>query len=128
MEDTQDLSASVTNLQEMFSSGSTTCNRSWGNRPCFVRRWRRCGPAWTTSVELVSNDWRKPVEFDAETMVVDGQVYRFKQTVDKEWMTLWGKVVMRRRLYQPDRGGASRVPVDERCDMGVPSWCRSWSA
>ena len=32
--------------------------------------------------------------------------------VNKEWMTLWGKVVMPRSA---DRGGASRVPLDERC-------------
>ena len=32
-------------------------------------------------------------------------------------MTLWGKVVMPRRLYQADRGGPSRVPMDERCGM-----------
>ena len=44
-------------------------------------------------------------------------VYRFKQVVDKEWMTLWGKVVVPRRLYQADRGGPSRVPLDERCGM-----------
>jgi len=37
--------------------------------------------------------------------------------VDKEWMTLWGKVVVPRRLYQADGGGPSRVPLDERCGM-----------
>ena len=50
-------------------------------------------------------------------MVSEDRVYRFKQVVNKEWMTLWGKVVMPRRLYQHDRGGASRVPLDERCGM-----------
>jgi len=30
----------------------------------------------------------------------------FKQDVAKQWMTLWGKVVVSRQLYQPDRGGA----------------------
>ena len=44
-----------------------------------------------------------------------GEVHRFKQVVDKEWMTLWGRVVVGRRLYQRDRGGPSRVPLDERC-------------
>ena len=53
----------------------------------------------------------------ADTVVRDGRVYRFKQVVDKEWMTLWGKVVVPRRLYQQDRGGPSRVPLDERCGM-----------
>ena len=37
--------------------------------------------------------------------------------VDKEWMSLWGKVVVPRRLYQEDHGGPSRVPLDERCGM-----------
>ncbi len=36
---------------------------------------------------------------------------------DKEWMSLWGKVVVPRRLYQEDHGGPSRVPLDERCGM-----------
>ena len=53
----------------------------------------------------------------SETRVCDGQVYRFKQVVDKEWMTLWGKVVIPRPLYQADRGRPSRVLLDERCGM-----------
>ena len=56
-------------------------------------------------------------EIADDTLVHHGQVYRFKQVVTKEWMTLWGKVQVPRRLYQPDRGGSSRVPLDERCGM-----------
>ena len=56
-------------------------------------------------------------ELGDDTVVHQGKLYRFKQVVDKEWMTLWGKVVVARRLYQRDRGGPSRVPLDERCGM-----------
>ena len=54
-------------------------------------------------------------ELGDDTLVADGRVCRFKQVVGKEWLTLWGKVVIPRRLYQADRGGPSRVPLDERC-------------
>jgi hypothetical protein len=54
---------------------------------------------------------------DDTLTTADGELYRCKQVVDKEWMTLWGKVVVPRRLYQADRGGPSRVPLDERCGM-----------
>ena len=56
-------------------------------------------------------------EVVSDTLVRDGRVYRFKQDVEKEWMTLWGRVVACRRQYQPDRGGASLTPLDERCGM-----------
>ena len=45
-------------------------------------------------------------ETTAQTVVREGTVYRFKQQADKQWLTLWGKVSVSRRLFQPDRGGA----------------------
>lgn len=56
-------------------------------------------------------------EIDDEVLVREGLLHRFKQVVDKDWLTPWGKVVVPRRLYQPDRGGPSCVPLDERCGM-----------
>jgi hypothetical protein len=54
----------------------------------------------------------------ADTVIDDdGKRHRYKHTVDKEWLTIWGQVVVNRRLYQADRGGRCRVPVDERCGM-----------
>jgi len=48
-----------------------------------------------------------------------GVRYRFKQAVAKEWMTIWGKVTVLRRLYQADAGGPSWVPLDGRCGMAA---------
>lgn len=56
-------------------------------------------------------------EVSASTLARDGTVYRFKQVVSKQWMTLWGKVEVRRRLYQADGGGSSWVPLDAHCGM-----------
>ena len=56
-------------------------------------------------------------ETTAETVVREGTVYRFKQRVEKQWLTLWGKVSVSRRLFQPDRGGPSWVALDAHCGM-----------
>ena len=107
------------------AGGSNTCSPSNQDRRHSARRWTSFEPLWTTPVCR----WHRQVgragfqhlaqgcEIAEDTVVNEGRVYRFKQVVNKEWMTLWGKVVMPRRLYQHDRGGASRVPLDERCGM-----------
>ena len=117
MEDTHDLSARLTNLQENV--------RQWEHR-------LQSGQAGPDAFRQMLGEFRsclddigrsgfqrlaQACELDDDTVVHHGKLYRFKQVVDKEWMTLWGKVVMPRRLYQPDRGGPSRVPLDERCGM-----------
>ena len=57
-------------------------------------------------------------EETADTVVdAAGTVHRFKQAAAKDWLTLWGPVVVVRRLFQADRGGRCRVPVDEHCGM-----------
>ena len=56
-------------------------------------------------------------ETTAETVVREGTVYRFKQRADKQWLTLWAKVSVSPRLFQPDRGGPSWVALDEYCGM-----------
>ena len=47
----------------------------------------------------------------------DGFLYRFKMVSEKEWLTPFGKIVIARRLYQPDGGGTCLVPLDEACGM-----------
>ena len=58
-----------------------------------------------------------------------GTVLRCKQTVAKDWLTLWGPVVVWRRVYQADRGGRCWIPLDERCGMVgrylTPEWERA---
>ena len=56
-------------------------------------------------------------ETSADTLLRGGTVYRFKEDSPKAWLTHWGTVMMPRRLFQPDRGGRSWVPLDERCGM-----------
>ncbi len=117
MEDTHDLSARLTNLQENV--------RQWEHR-------LQSGQAGPDAFRQMLGEFRsclddigrsgfqrlaQACEMSDDTVVHQGKLYRFKQVVDKEWMTLWGKVVVARRLYQPDRGGPSRVPLDERCGM-----------
>ena len=117
MENTQDLSACVTKLQENVLQ--------WENR----LQSEQGGPA---AFRLAMNELRAALdeigrtgflrlahacEVASDTLGNDGRLYRFKQMVDKEWMSLWGKVVVPRRLYQEDHGGPSRVPLDERCGM-----------
>ncbi len=117
MEDTHDLSARLTNLQENV--------RQWEHR-------LQSGQAGPDAFRQMLGEFRsclddigrsgfqrlaQACELGDDTVVHHGKVYRFKQVVDKEWMTLWGKVVVARRLYQRDRGGPSRVPLDERCGM-----------
>ena len=117
MENTQDLSACVAKLQENVLQ--------WENR----LQSEQGGPA---AFRLAMNELRAALdeigragflrlahacEVASDTLANDGRLYRFKQMVDKEWMSLWGKVVVPRRLYQEDHGGPSRVPLDERCGM-----------
>ena len=117
MENTQDLSACVAKLQENVLQ--------WGNR----LQSEQGGPA---AFRLAMNELRAALdeigragflrlayacEVASDTLGNDGRLYRFKQMVDKEWMSLWGKVVVPRRLYQEDHGGPSRVPLGERCGM-----------
>ena len=117
MENTQDLTAYVAKLQEDVLQ--------WENR----LQSEQGGPA---AFRLAMNELRAALdeidragflrlahacEVASDTLANDGRLYRFKQMVDKEWMSLWGKVVVPRRLYQEDHGGPSRVPLDERCGM-----------
>ena len=117
MENTQDLSTCVTKSQENVLQ--------WENR----LQSEQGGPA---AFRLAMNELRAALdeigrtgflrlahacEVASDTLGNDGRLYRFKQMVDKEWMSLWGKVVVPRRLYQEDHGGPSRVPLDERCGM-----------
>ena len=104
MENTQDLSACVAKLQENVLQ--------WENR----LQSEQGGPA---AFRLAMNELRAALdeigragflrlahacEVASDTLGNDGRLYRFKQMVDKEWMSLWGKVVVPRRLYQEDHG------------------------
>ena len=50
-------------------------------------------------------------------MVKDGAVFRLKQVSQKYFLTPFGEIQMERRLYQPDKGGHSYVPLDEKWAM-----------
>ena len=47
----------------------------------------------------------------------DGKTYRYKYTIKRTFLTLFGEVAIDRRIYQHDRGGSSIAPLDERWGM-----------
>ena len=117
MKDTEDLSARVTILQEIVLQWEDHLQSGLGEPEMF----RQAVAEFRAAVDGVGRAGFQQLvqacEVADDTLVRDGRVCRFKQAVDKEWMTLWGKVVVSRRQYQPDRGGASVTPLDERCGM-----------
>jgi hypothetical protein len=51
-------------------------------------------------------------EESADTLEKDGKVYRYKFDSKKEFLTMFGMMELPRRLYQPDDGGESHIPLD----------------
>ena len=51
------------------------------------------------------------------SIVCDGSVYLFKKTENKEYATLFGKIVVPRRVYYNSRLKRSVVPLDESLEM-----------
>jgi len=117
MKDTQDLSGRVGILQEIVLQWEDHLGSGSGEPELF----RQAVAEFRAAVDGVGRAGFQQLvqacEVADDTLVRDGRVCRFKQAVDKDWMTLWGKVVVSRRQYQPDRGGASVTPLDERCGM-----------
>tara|TARA_Y100000310_G_C20608780_1_gene776912 strand:+ start:114 stop:1544 length:1431 start_codon:yes stop_codon:yes gene_type:complete len=117
MEDTKDLAASVTKLQENVRQWERHLQSEQAGPDAF---WQAVGELRAALDSIGRAGFKRltqACEVDAHTIVAGGRVCRFKQVVDKEWMTLWGKVVVPRRLYQADHGGPSQVPMDEHCGM-----------
>ncbi len=117
MEDTQDLSARVTKLQENVLRWEDRFRSQAAEPTAFRQAVHELRSALDDIGRAGFQRLAQACDLTDDTVVSDGRVSRFKQLVDKEWMTLWGKVVVPRRLYQADRGGPSRVPLDERCGM-----------
>ena len=70
------------------------------------------GAGLTALVETIT-----ALDSHRETFEHEGQLVRFKFESTKEWLTPFGKASVRRRLYQPDAGGASVIPLDAHCGM-----------
>jgi len=117
MEDTQDLSLAVTNLQRVVQRWEQQLASDAEPTAAFRQAMAEFGSALHGVGQAGFARFTRACEIDDEVLVRSGLLYRFKQDVDKEWLTPWGKVVVPRRLYQPDRGGPSCVPLDERCGM-----------
>jgi len=56
-------------------------------------------------------------EHDESTYVHAGQLLRFKETHEKNFLTPFGKMTLPRRVYQADRGGKTYVPLDAAWGM-----------
>ena len=134
MEDTQDLNARVTMLQENVLRWEDRLQSESAGPAAFRQAVRELRDALDDIGRAGFQRLAQACELGDDTLVADGRVCRFKQVVGKEWMTLWGKVVIPRRLYQADRDfyhaaqhlsmaaehlfGKSTVKADR--------WYRSW--
>jgi len=56
-------------------------------------------------------------EEEAETLEIDGGLYRLKKASSKRFLTPFGVMVLDRNLYQSDYGGSSYVPLDRQWGM-----------
>lgn len=115
MEDMQDLSARVAKLQENVLRWEDRLQSEPVEPVAFRQAVRELRDALEDIGRAGFQRLAQACEVDDDTMMAAGRAVRFKQ--GKEWMTLWGKVIIPRRLYQADHGGPSRVPLDERCGM-----------
>ncbi len=116
MKDTKDFSVCVANLEKNVCQWEMQLQE----RPD-PASFREAVAGLRTALEQVGRTGflklAQASETTAETVVCEGTVVRFKQWADKQWLTLWGKVSVSRRLFQPDRGGSSWVALDEHCGM-----------
>ena len=117
MEDTKDFRARLTKLEENVLQWEQRLQSANPGPETFHQMVSELRDSLDDLGRIGFQRLAQACEITDDTVVHHGQVYRFKQVVEKEWMTLWGKVQVPRRLYQPDRGGPSRVPLDERCGM-----------
>ncbi|MFC1525685.1 hypothetical protein ACFL6X_02620, partial [Candidatus Latescibacterota bacterium] len=117
MESTQDLSARLTELQGNVLRWEQRLQSASGGAEAFREAVKELRVALDGIGRAGFHQLAQACELAGDALVDGGRRYRFKQVVDKEWMTLWGKVVVPRRLYQADRGGPSRVPLDEGSGM-----------
>ncbi len=117
MEDTKNLRARLTKLEEDLLQWEHRLQSPEAGPEEFEQMIRQFRGSVDDIGRVGFRRLAQACEIDDDTVVHQGRIYRFKQDVPKEWMTLWGKVQVPRRLYQPDRGGPSWVPLDERCGM-----------
>lgn len=68
---------------------------------------------WTEGLQA----WLATAETDAETIEVDGVLYRYKLDSEKEFLAPGGMINLIRRVYQPDTGGKCYVPLDAAWGM-----------
>ena len=87
MEDTQDLSAHVTKLQENVLRWEDRLRTESGGPDAF----RQAMGELRASLDAIGRAGflrlAQAGEVAAETLVGEARIYRFKQVVDKEWMT-----------------------------------------
>ena len=117
MEDTKDFRAHLTKLEENVLQWEQCLQSAYPGPEAFQQMVSELRDSLDDLGRIGFRRLAQACEIADDTVVHQGRVYRFKQVVDKEWMTLWGKVRVPRRLFQQDRGGPSRVLLDERCGM-----------
>jgi hypothetical protein len=68
---------------------------------------------WAAGLET----WLSTAESEAETIEIDGVMYRYKLASEKEFLTPGGMIHLMRRVYQPDAGGKCHIPLDAAWGM-----------
>ena len=117
MEDTNDLSGALSNLVENVHMWEQRLAEAEPEPEAFRDAVGEMRKALNTAGRVGFQRLAQACEMSADTLLRGGTVYRFKQDAPKAWLTHWGTVRVPRRLFQPDRGGPSWIPLDEGCGM-----------
>lgn len=56
-------------------------------------------------------------EEDQDIVVADGETYRFKYFSEKTFVSLWGDMPVRRKIFQNAKDSKTHVPLDAAWDM-----------
>ena len=111
MEDTKDLSCAVSNLVENVHMWEQRLADAGCEPEVFREAVREMRDALNSVGRAGFRQLGQVCETTADELLRGGTVYRFKHDSPKGWLTHWGTVTMPRRLFQPDRGGPSWVPL-----------------
>ena len=98
MEDTQDLSACVTKVQENVLQWEDRLQSEHGGPEEFRQAVAELRAALDTLGRVGFQRLAQACEVAGDILEDGGRWYRFKQVVDKRWLTLWGTVVVPLRI------------------------------
>ena len=104
MEDTKDFRARLTKLEENVLQWEQRLQSANPGPETFHQMVSELRDSLDDLGRIGFQRLAQACEITDDTVVHQGRVYRFKQVVDKEWMTLWDKVRVPRRLFSARSG------------------------